>query len=94
MFTFSFPSLCGHPELPSGVRESSVLVFFFFPSVVVFSSYDAMLSSGCNGQFDLLANTEQICEKTYYKPREDSWGLSAEQNNFPWLVTVRTRLGR
>jgi len=66
MLTYYSPSLYSHPELPSWGQRKQRVVFFF--SVVVFSSYDATLSSGCNGQFDLLANTEQVCEKTFYKP--------------------------
>lgn len=79
----------------AGVRESSRLfIYLFIFSVVVLSLYDATLSSGWNGQFDLFINTKQMCERMFYKPQEDSWGPSAEQNNFPWPAVVRTRLHR
>lgn len=44
----------------TGRSQRKRQVILSFISVFVFSLYDATLSQGCNGQLDLLTNTEQV----------------------------------
>lgn len=59
MFAFSFPLLCGTWR-STGRSQRKRRVILSFISVLVFSLYDAKLSERCNGQLDLLTNTEQV----------------------------------
>lgn len=59
LFTFSFPLLLDTLR-STGRSQRKRRVILSFVSVFVFSLCDATLSQGCNGQLDLLTNTEQV----------------------------------